>query len=57
LIDRHLPILTSATTHLGDFWPLPPEDLSTIKGVIFRVLLEEETGRYEGNGISPVITG
>jgi len=57
LIDRQLPILSSATTHLGDFWPFPPQDLNTIKGIVFRILLEEKTGRYEGNGISPAITG
>jgi nitroimidazol reductase NimA-like FMN-containing flavoprotein (pyridoxamine 5'-phosphate oxidase superfamily) len=57
LIDRQLPILSSATTHLGDFWPFPPQDLNTIKGIVFRILLEEKTGRYEGSGISPAITG
>src|SRR5690349_16459521 len=44
LIDRHLPLMSSYTTHLGDFWPFPPEDLDTIKGVIFRILLKEKTG-------------
>jgi nitroimidazol reductase NimA-like FMN-containing flavoprotein (pyridoxamine 5'-phosphate oxidase superfamily) len=57
LIDRRLPIMSSTTTHLGDIWPFPPEDLSIIKGVVFRISVEEKTGRYEGNGVSPAITG
>ncbi|HEY6978051.1 MAG TPA: pyridoxamine 5'-phosphate oxidase family protein [Chitinophagaceae bacterium] len=57
LIDRHLPLLSSSTTHLGDIWPFPPEDISTIKGVVFRILLKEKTGRFEKSQTSPSLTG
>jgi uncharacterized protein len=57
LIDRHLPLLTSDLSQLGDIWPFPPEDLSTIKGIVFRILLNEKTGRYERSQASPSLTG
>ena len=57
LIDRQLPLLTSDMSHLGDIWPFPPADLDTIKGVVFRILLKEKTGRYEKSGISPSLHG
>ena len=57
LIDRHLPLLTSDMSHLGDIWPFPPEDLSSIKGIVFRILLKEKTGRYEKSVISPSLHG
>jgi len=47
LIDRHLPLFSSETTHLGGNWPFPPEDLNIIKGIVFRILLKEKTGRFE----------
>src|SRR6476469_8080070 len=57
LIDRQLPLLSSDLSHLGDIWPFPPADLDTIKGVVFRILLKEKTGRYEKSGISPSLHG
>jgi nitroimidazol reductase NimA-like FMN-containing flavoprotein (pyridoxamine 5'-phosphate oxidase superfamily) len=57
LIDRQLPLLSSDTSHIGDIWPFPPEDLTTIKGVVFRIWLKEKTGRYERTGVAPPITG
>jgi nitroimidazol reductase NimA-like FMN-containing flavoprotein (pyridoxamine 5'-phosphate oxidase superfamily) len=57
LIDRHLPLLSSDMSHLGDIWPFPPEDMEAIKGVVFRILLKEKTGRFEKTGISPSLHG
>jgi nitroimidazol reductase NimA-like FMN-containing flavoprotein (pyridoxamine 5'-phosphate oxidase superfamily) len=54
LIDRHLPLVSSETTHLGGIWPFPPEDLSIIKGVVFRIELKEKTGRYEKSEATPL---
>ena len=41
LVNRKLPLVSSETTHLGRIWPFQPEDLNTIEGIIFRVLLKQ----------------
>lgn len=53
LIDRHLPLISSETTHLGGTWPFSPEDLNNIKGIVFRILLKEKTGRFERSEAPP----
>ena len=56
LIDRQLPLVSSETTHLGSVWPFSPENLNTIGGIVFRVLLKEKTGRFEkSKSASPAI--
>ncbi len=55
LLNRRLPVPSSETTRLGKIWPFQPEDLNTIEGVVFRVLLTEKTGRYEESGSAPKI--
>jgi nitroimidazol reductase NimA-like FMN-containing flavoprotein (pyridoxamine 5'-phosphate oxidase superfamily) len=47
LMDRVLPLLSSTTTHLSPYWPFLPNDISSIKGIVFRILLTEKTGRFE----------
>ena len=47
LVNRKLPLVSSETTRLGKIWPFQPEDLNTIEGVVFRVLLKDKTGRFE----------
>jgi nitroimidazol reductase NimA-like FMN-containing flavoprotein (pyridoxamine 5'-phosphate oxidase superfamily) len=47
LVNRKLPTTSSETTHLGSIWPFQSEDLNTIEGVVFRVLLKDKTGRFE----------
>lgn len=47
LHERILPIVSSETTHLSPDWPFPPAEFSKIKGVTFRIRLEEKSGRYE----------
>jgi len=54
LMDRHLPLFSSETTHLGVNWPFPPEDLTLIKGIVFRILLKEKTGRFEKSEAAPL---
>lgn len=53
LNKRVLPLLSSVTTHLGANWPFTPEDLNEIKGIVFRILLHEKTGRFEEAKVSP----
>lgn len=53
LLNRPLPLISSATTHLGPQWPFASEDLSAIKGIVFRVELREKTGRYEHTTYTP----
>jgi len=47
LHGRVLPLVSSETTHLSRDWPFQPEELGNIKGVTFRIRLEEKTGRFE----------
>lgn len=49
LTQRILPIISSETTHLFPHWPFPSEDLSCIKGIVFRIRLHEKSGRFETN--------
>lgn len=54
LVSRTLPIISSATTHLGKSWPFIPEPLSdNIPGIVFAIRVNEKTGRFEDNGVSP----
>lgn len=52
LVDRILPLISSETTHLSPHWPFPVNDVSTIKGIVFRIKLEKRTGRFETNIIT-----
>lgn len=49
LLARSLPIVSSETTHLSPNWPFPPADVNDIQGVVFRVRLNNKTGRFEHN--------
>ena len=46
LESRKLPAVSSETMHLGAIWPFGSED-DHVDGIIFRVRLEQKTGRYE----------
>lgn len=47
LHERILPVVSSETTHLSPDWPFAPAELNKIKGITFRIRLEEKSGRYE----------
>ena len=49
LLERVMPILHSTKAHLSEEWPFSPENPDTIKGIVFRIRLENITGRYEQN--------
>ena len=51
LVDRILPLISSATTHLTPEWPFPLNDISSIDGIVFRILLNKKTGRFENDEI------
>jgi nitroimidazol reductase NimA-like FMN-containing flavoprotein (pyridoxamine 5'-phosphate oxidase superfamily) len=54
LIERKLPIVSSATMHLSSCWPFPEQDFANIKGIVFRIVTREKTGRFEsGQEIDP----
>jgi nitroimidazol reductase NimA-like FMN-containing flavoprotein (pyridoxamine 5'-phosphate oxidase superfamily) len=57
LLDRYLPVISSVTTHLGEHWPFHPEKADSIKGVMFKILVREKTGRFESNIQSPNMPG
>ncbi len=47
LHDRHLPQVSSSTMKISPSWPFRPDDLASIKGVVFRIRLNKKTGKYE----------
>ena len=47
LIDRVLPVISSETMHFSPQWPFPPDEIGSIKGVVFRIRIEKMTGRFE----------
>lgn len=57
LLNRYLPVISSVTTHLGEYWPFRPEDVNRIEGVVFRIAIKEKTGRFENNMHSPHLPG
>ena len=57
LLSRYLPVISSITTHLGEHWPFQPDDINEIDGVVFRIAINEMTGRYESSSQSPSIPG
>ena len=52
LLDRVLPLVTSETVQITPQWPFPPTDLNKVEGIVYRVLLNEKTGRFENNSES-----
>jgi uncharacterized protein len=52
LLKRRLPIISSVTTHLGATWPFSSEGDTEVKGIIFRIALNEKTGRFESTSYS-----
>lgn len=53
LLNRPLPLSSSATTHLGSSWPFYYDELKEIGGVVFEIEVKEKTGRYETSSASP----
>lgn len=47
LMGRVYPFIMSKKMQLGAHWPFLPDDLNNIKGVVFRISVEEKTGRFE----------
>ncbi len=52
LINRILPLVSSETVHLSAHWPFVTGDISSIKGIVFRIRLAEKTGRFENNSVA-----
>ncbi|MEO5501816.1 MAG: pyridoxamine 5'-phosphate oxidase family protein [Ginsengibacter sp.] len=50
LLSRHLPNVSSDTVKFSPEWPFPTSDISKIDGVVFRISMEEITGRCEQPG-------
>jgi nitroimidazol reductase NimA-like FMN-containing flavoprotein (pyridoxamine 5'-phosphate oxidase superfamily) len=47
LFNRHLPVVSSITTHLGNTWPFYSEEPEDIDGIIFKIVLDKRTGKFE----------
>jgi nitroimidazol reductase NimA-like FMN-containing flavoprotein (pyridoxamine 5'-phosphate oxidase superfamily) len=47
LMDRILPVISSETTHLSPHWPFPPEEMGSIKGIVFQIKVQKKTGLFE----------
>lgn len=58
LLERHLPFISSITTHLGDTWPFSsdaPNELDKIPGIVFRICIHKKTGKLEATSESPLL--
>ena len=58
LLDRHLPFISSITTHLGETWPFSSKtknDLDKIPGIVFRICINKKTGKLEATSESPLL--
>jgi nitroimidazol reductase NimA-like FMN-containing flavoprotein (pyridoxamine 5'-phosphate oxidase superfamily) len=51
LMERVLPIVSSETVHLSPHWPFPPQQIGSIKGIVFRIKIEKMTGRFEKSDV------
>jgi nitroimidazol reductase NimA-like FMN-containing flavoprotein (pyridoxamine 5'-phosphate oxidase superfamily) len=47
LNERVLPFISSETMHITPQWPFPAENITDIKGIVYRIRLIEKTGRFE----------
>ena len=47
LLDRVYPFIISKKMQLGTHWPFAPDDLNIIPGVVFKITIDEKTGRFE----------
>ena len=47
LIARKLPGIASNTVKFSADWPFPATDLKGIDGIVYRIFIEEKTGRME----------
>jgi len=52
-----LPVISSVTTHIVEHWPFHPDDVTDMNGIVFRIVVEEKTGRFESTMQSPDIPG
>lgn len=58
LLERHLPFISSITTHLGNTWPFSADtanELNKIPGIVFRIHLNKKTGKLEATSESPLL--
>ncbi len=49
LLSRVYPFMSSKKMQLGEQWPFAPDNVNEIKGVVFRIVLKEKSGRFETN--------
>lgn len=47
LLKRHAPHIPSKTLQLTDEWPFTPIHTASVHGIIFRIRIMQQTGRYE----------
>jgi nitroimidazol reductase NimA-like FMN-containing flavoprotein (pyridoxamine 5'-phosphate oxidase superfamily) len=57
LESRKLPILSSETMHLGDQWPFGSATDGGLQGIVFRILLQNKTGRFEKGTSNSFLAG
>ncbi len=51
LHDKIIPEISTDTSKLSPEWPFIPNDLSTVKGVVFRLKITRKTGKYESGSV------
>jgi Predicted flavin-nucleotide-binding protein len=53
LTNRNLPLISSETMHIGSTWPFTNINPNSLKGIMFRIRIQEKTGRFEESRKSP----
>ncbi len=56
LNNRILPLNSSVTTHLGSGWPFTYNEKGGVDGIFFRIRLQNKTGRFESNQVTPAFS-
>ncbi|MBX3241551.1 MAG: pyridoxamine 5'-phosphate oxidase family protein [Chitinophagaceae bacterium] len=47
LSSRIIPGAASETLRFSDDWPFSPADINSIEGIVYRIKLDEKSGRFE----------
>ncbi len=47
LLNRMVPFTASALAHVTPEWPFVPNDIRKVRGVIFRIRIDEKSSRFE----------
>ncbi len=56
LMNHPSSLISSVLTHDSPYWPFSIDEAGSIKGIFYRILIKEKTGRCEQNKHAPLVT-